>query len=580
MLSAAGIDIYNPGTIISLGDEHLKALAHLLRQDEELLRSRIGAKDGKSLLFGDLVFPVGTLETRLRRIGPRSLRTEPHHRFAWLNRLLPCCPVSGEHLVDVCGECGQPLRWYRTWGIGVCESCRSQVAPSHLPPLSADDLRPYRVIADLMDRREEVRDDRLRRLPVSTHGHPTGTLALTAIQLASLLKGSHGLGGEIYHILRLDPEDRAQVVCDAGRLLSKWPHALREAFREKVDGLGTDHDQFFRLWRAFKRFATASLSGKQKARLVLEGLPDLASSIWHSFSSSGDIYSTQDAMRVLGIDNQRTKRLATVDSLVHMQKPSRHRGNRQFRADAIDGLRRTKDASTTFASITEETGIPNYGVEQLAASGLLEFRAGDAMRIAYPRPFVSTCSYRDVVAACRSSARSSPLPKDARRLSDCCRLLGGGEKPWHLIVEALATGPLAHWNRSRNFDIRSILVRAEDLRQFLGKRFDPASHEFEYGTTYTKRETAEVLTIDSPQLDAHLEGLGLAFQQVGRAREIHRGAVLDVARQIISNAELGEHLGLAPKSVRYDKRMSSIARKAYGWSRDDVIAAGLIPDWR
>ena len=363
-------------------------------------------------------------------------------------------------------------------------------------------------------------------------------------------------------------------------MLSNWPEGLREEFRIKGDRLGGDHEQFFLMWRSLKRFATPKLVGEEKAKLVLEGLPDLEDNIWHSFTSGRDVYSTQETMRVLGIDNRRTKKLATLPPLVHMEKPSRYRGNRQFKSLAIDELRRTKDASITFATVTENTGIPTYGVEQLTAAGRLEFRGSEAMALAYPRPFVSTASLRELENLIEKRRRKTNAPNNARRLSECCRLLGGGEKPWSLIVEALVNGDLAFWGERICFDTRQMLVKPEGMRQFLGKRFDVSRYDFRFGTTYAKREAAEVLNVDTPLFDACLKELELDFRKIGRAKQIEKGAILAVARKIVSNAELGEHLGVAPKSVRFDKRMSGISRNAYGWERSGVLAAGLISNSR
>lgn len=576
VLTAADIEIYNPGAIITLESERIPLLSHVLRQPRETLEVRLASKEGKSLRFGDLLFPMGTFELRQRRIGPRSLEIDPHHRFAWMNRLLPCCPVTGEHLVDRCDACSEPLRWYRTWGIGACESCRKQVTASSLPPLRDDQLADYRVISDLMSHDQETRGRCLLRLPEGTRRHPPGTLAQTAIQMVSLFEGQDGLGGEIYQFFKRDPGTQTDIVCRAGRMLGNWPDGLREEFRMKVERLADDHEQFFLMWRSLKRFSTPKLVGEDKAKLVLEGLPDLKENIWRSFTSEGNVYSTQDTMRVLGTDNKRTKKLAAVPALVHMEKPSRYRGNRQFKADAIDELRRIKDASTTFATITDETGIPTYGVEQLSAVGWLEFRGGEAMALAYPRPFVSTSSLQDLVNSVGKQRRKSRAPKSARRLNECSRILGGGEKPWCLIVEALVNGDLAFWGEKNCFDMRQILVRPKEMRQFLGKRFDVSRYKFNFGTTYAKRDAAEVLTIDPPLLDACLNELDLNFQKIGRAKEIEKNAILEIARTIVSNAELGEHLGIAPKSVRFDKRMRGISRRAYGWQRREVLAAGLL----
>jgi hypothetical protein len=391
-----------------------------------------------------------------------------------------------------------------------------------------------------------------------------------------LLKGRDGLGGELKSVRGLAPPHLAELVSNAGALLEDWPQGVRNSFRRKVEALRGDHEQFFRTWRALKRFSSDKLTDPEKAALILDGIPDLKDSIWNSFKSERRSYSTFETMQVLGIDNGRVQKLAKCADALEIRKPSKGRENRHYVADLIDSLRATKDASITFASITESTGIPNYGVEQMAASGQLEFRDGEAMAIAYPRPFVSSESFRDLKASIEEKRKRTKPPVDARPLSECARLLGGGEKPWGQLIAALANDDISHWGKRDCLDIRTILVRPRDVKPFVGLRFDASKFEFPFSSTFAKREAAEVLTIDTPQLDASLVALGLDFEKRGRAQEIDRCRIIEVAKDIISNAEIAEHWGIPPKSVRHDERMSGISRIAYGWKRSDVLAAGLV----
>ena len=577
VLFAAGIKTYNPAALLWMDQERLPQLAHVLRQPEGALRRRVGVRRGKTTAFGELVFPFGTLETKLRRIGPFSLSTDPHHRSAWLNKLLPCCPVHGEFLVSQCDACGEALRWLKTWGIEFCESCRSKVSASPLSPLRGERLRNFRLISELMSFEPRARARTLRQLPQAAHGYAPEALAMTAIQMIGLLNGRDGLGGDLKAFFRLNFQQQAAIVCAAGEILRDWPNGLREAFRQKVEMLGSDHEQFFLTWRSLKRFATPKLAGEEKARMVAEGLPDLESSIWHTFTSDGAVYSTQETVRVLGVPNARVRRLSTLSSMVHMTKPSRYRGNRQFKAEAINALRKEKDASKTFASITESTGLPTYALEQLASVGRLEFRDSEAMAVAYERQFVSRSSFTTLKDAIGQKRRRGRIPKDARPVSECARLLGGGEKPWHLIVEALIDGALPFWAAQKIINVRHVMVLPRDMLQFLGKRFDHSDCGFAFSKTYAKREAVEVLTIDTPLLDAVSADLGLDFRTLGRAKEIDKSAILKVARDIVSNAELGEHWGIKAKSVRHDPRVENLTRMGYGWRRQEAVDQGLIP---
>ena len=99
---------------------------------------------------------------------------------------------------------------------------------------------------------------------------------------------------------------------------------------------------------------------------------------------------------------------------------------------------------------------------------------------------------------------------------------GEGKKPWGQLIAALANGDIPHRGKRDILDIRTILVRPCDVKPFVGMRFNASKFEFPFSSTFAKREVAEILTIDTPQLDASSAELGLDFEKRGRAKEIGR----------------------------------------------------------
>ena len=578
ILHAAGIDTYTPGAVTVADPRLIARLAEVLRQEPATLGARHAVKGGMSTTFGDLVLPMGTIDLRIRRIAPRSLELSPHHRAHWMNRLLACCPVTGERLVDRCEACGAELGWYLAWGIDTCEHCLKTIEPALVPLLEGMALEGYRLVADLMS---PIRGDRIRALallPSALSSLAPGTIAMTAIQLAASLQRTPDATADMKAVRMLDPDRQVPIVCDAGRMLLGWPRTVREMLHESMESHGSDHGAFFKSWRRLKRMASEKLSGPERAEMVLAGIPDLADNIWNSFAAGMRTYNTSEAMKVLGIDNRRTKRLAEIPEVVLVSKPSRYRGNRQFIADSIDDLRERKDRSVNLATVGYDLRIPLYGVEQLAASKQLEFRGDQAMLTAYPRAMASRASFEELVSGLSANALDTAIPGDARRLSDCVRLLGGDLKPWSSIIGALLRGQIEYWSEGERFDTRTCFVMPDDLKAFLGVRFDECEHDFPFSAVLTKEEVAEVLTIDTPQLAASCEAMDLAFEKSGRRMQVEKDQVRSIARRIISNAEIGEHWNLSPKSVRHDARTSGVRRIAYGWDRAQMVAAGLVPD--
>lgn len=578
ILHAAGIDTYTPGAVTIADPPLLAGLAEVLRQDPATLEARHATMSGKSMTFGDLVMPMGTIDLRTRRIGPLSLEEAPHHRAHWMNRLLACCPVTGERLVDRCDACGAELAWFLAWGIDTCERCLKAIGPASAPLLEGTALEAYRRMADLMSPIAEDRARAIAMLPPALSSLRPGTIAMTAIQLAASLERAPDASADMKAIRMLDPARQVPIVCDAGRMLIGWPHTVQEMLHGSMETHGSDHSSFSRSWRRLKRLASVKLSGPEKAGMVLDGIPDLADNIWNSFAGGTRTYNTSETMEVLGIDNGRVRRLAEIPEVVLVSKPSRYRGNRQFIADRIDDLRERKDRSVNLATIGYELQVPLYGVEQMAASNLLEFRSDRGILTAFPRSIASRVSFDELVSGLSGNALGTDIPNGVRRLSDCVRLLGGDLKPWSCIIGSLSRGEIEHWSTSELFSTRTCFVRPEDLKVFLGTRFNECDYDYPFSPVMTKEEVAEVLTIDTPQLAASSKTLNLPFEKCGRRMQTEKDRVRSIARRIVSNAEIGEHWNLAPKSVRHDPRMSGMQRIAYGWDRDQLVEAGLIPE--
>ena len=232
----------------------------------------------------------------------------------------------------------------------------------------------------------------------------------------------------------------------------------------------------------------------------------------------------------------------------------------------VDPHRRTV-VSERIAAIRRSNSNPGRATADREAAALgisvqLFYRSCEALAIAYPRRFVSSLSVRELEDEIEEKRkRTRPVP-DARALSECSRLLGGGEKPWSDIIHAIIVGDLVFWGEPEVFDIRRMLVRPDEMRQFLGNRFGWADPDLEASEHYAKREAAEVLTIDPPLFDNCLDELDLKFVKSGRAKTIGKEEVLKVAREVVSNAGLGEHWGVAAKSVRYDRRDAPVFAQA------------------
>ncbi|MCD2323033.1 hypothetical protein LQ953_03270 [Sphingomonas sp. IC-56] len=344
-LEGGGVLITKPGLVQLADPASIELLAQVMRTDVELLNAIAFATTDRrgSIMLGDLLMPRPAFDFVRRRIGPNSLYSEAYHRSAWLNRLLPYCPQSFEHLVEDCPGCG-PLGWRRTRGIANCETCGKQVPASEQPPLSPDLEDDYQLAADLMSRDPAAGQRALARLPSCLRPYPRS--AIVDVMLKSGVMASHLPTRWELDRLRTQPSPSIAAVVSAGaRLLRAWPTSIQQIVARRMEANADDlaaYDEVRNEVRWISKYAE-----KEGQAILAMAFPQLDGRTVKTFSSATRFYTATEVNQRLWTSSLELGQLREADAIQFEPLPSRQRLRARYDADDVDELQRQLQAGET-----------------------------------------------------------------------------------------------------------------------------------------------------------------------------------------------------------------------------------------
>jgi hypothetical protein len=257
ILMEAQVNHQRPGTFGLRRRDQLAPLAAYMQVDVVALEQMFmpaGRRPGTFKFHGSVISKQH-LETTIRRVSPRGLRTSPYSRAIWQLRPFSFDPVTKEQLLCSCPECGRAFGFERTLGVAYCDWC--ETADQWGFPGPAVDLRDYpQPLVEVNDPEaldfvvglvDKYLRDRAPRLPI---GHPFGVekfgdifefviaLACAMTQPPDRIAAGIRRPDTLEESARLEPD----LLARAGRAVLDWPKTFGEicveasARREERDG--------------------------------------------------------------------------------------------------------------------------------------------------------------------------------------------------------------------------------------------------------------------------------------------------------------------------------------------------------
>ncbi|MBC3941185.1 hypothetical protein [Sphingomonas albertensis] len=590
ILKEVGVDLHHPGTVGQKIGSLLDRLAEKIGCDVEMLRHRLHPYTPEALAKtknknANFQWPVqwgsGSLLRHhvlldRRRIAPTTLATSNHHRWHWLCTLLPYCPFSLERLVDTCLACGTALRWRQARGIGRCEKCRVDIAPSSEPALDEHLAADYRAFARLISPTPGERETALTALhPDLNMISPTSLISF--ICRIGWILGSHSDLDWSFSPASLDQPALAEAVSVGTGTLGNWPDGLRSTVADRLRGTVGDerHVILNRIRKLGDRYAPTDM-----AKLVRDALPEAFKMTQRAMSFEMPTMLSCDICKLTGIDVDDVRRLEAAGIFTTIETRVGQRRHVQFSRAEVHEFARHKKGSQRATRMAEALGVPRYAIEQLLGHGEVVRETHPGLLIHDDNLRLVTSTVDALFKDLNGVARKGSPPEDAIPLWNASRATGGRMKNWGETLRLLRSGAIHFWlipddqrSQARHSKyVRRILVVPGKVIPVLSSEFDAALLKgVPTADVMSQVDAAELLNIDAVQMKRVAESGDLTFSGHGKALWAKKNDVLELALAYISSPEAAYLLGGPVRS--FAKRLyarTDLRRGSVGWLREDI----------
>ena len=399
----------------------------ILLPEQAVTDRRYNDVGGKRNFFGLMVQPE-EIESRVRRFSPafhRAPRAGNRHRThqaMWELASIPFCLESWDMLQDTC-YCemqGIPQRWILTrTDVDECDRCGDPLKELQSVPVP-DHMRPaLSVLSAIAHPVPAARAEHAHLLPEALRTTDRGFLFKMVLDLA------HAISPDAIEYGISEPDKRLHGLHLACKALMTWPKSLastrlspqtpkttREKLRKEWFELSVKHEPPAISIDIIDNGSTTSAAkfGKRRKRLI------------------GHRPATELAKLSYGVlEDAWNEGLLTQ----HL-RPHGAREVMAFDPDELIEFAAKWTCRIKPESLSHEFGISKFGVEQLAALGIMK---ADGLALPGTGPFFSPHSRTDFLSSLWERRR--PAFPDSISLYQVIAGIGGRPKPWGHIFELL-----------------------------------------------------------------------------------------------------------------------------------------------
>ena len=586
VLRRAGISMDRPGYLTRLDSATLERLAPIIGCPVEEVLSRTmwtmlpHAKARRARLRANHL-SVWDIETEHRRISPLAILAGSRHRESWLLRILPYCSVSFELLRSDCSECSAPLRWKKSVGIDVCETCEQVVGPTDAALLDEEMRSDYALFARLICGRVEVRKKAFSELSPAVQDLDVETLIRMVIGIGACfhLKDRFVNRKSIH---RLPPAQQAAIISTGTGILREWPGALQLRSQEEAARLIAGGSDYRKLRARLQKLGHRWFVSQKQADLIRDALPDIFCNVQRSFKPLSDTLLRREAGKLLGLA---VRHVDLVDAGLLAAEELGGGANRRFRFDrsVVEALRRRIDGSTSMALFARQTYLPTYAIENLCDHGILERESDPALFHLRHGSSITRTSIESLRAAIFELERGT-APSDAVPLGTATRRIGGRLKPWADIVVALRDRSLTCWiapnATSETPWLRSILIAPPQFAQFDNIAMtEPPGQSPRSLADCSLSDAKEILNLrGTPSVDLQdvFAKEIAACDQRGPRKAVPMAKVLEKAEQEIGIGEICARANWNARQAKWALALFANDRTACGWNRAAIEKSGVL----
>jgi predicted DNA-binding transcriptional regulator AlpA len=370
------------------------------------------------------------LNLHTRRISPESLRVSVHHRANWEIAALNFCPESWEFLIDQCPRCRGKLTW-RTSELNVCGACGSDLTHVGVTKVDPCDREMLALAASLVHPLEARRRSARATLPETFQTFSETAIFDLALIFSRTLR-RHSPDPWLRSDLR--PSSR---LAKAMELVFDFPHSFERTVAS------SHHDNV------------------RQSELLLQWGDELASSRYPELRRFGQtvtimrgprrlramreargMLTLRETASRLQIQRSAVTRLVRLGAFGSSTQRGAVRVLKWFDPQIVELIGDRLRDRISAREIERTFGLPRTAIEQLVSLRLLHVTDDPAVRELYGGLQFRRHSFNFVID-CVRAALVEPEPDVPRiTLADLFQGVGGREKPWGAIIDALLTDQL------------------------------------------------------------------------------------------------------------------------------------------
>lgn len=505
---------------------------------------------------------------RRRRFAPNRMMTNPWHLSVWELRDLPFCPESWEMLQDTCPcDFEEPTkqRWTLTMSaVTECDRCGESLTrlPTHVVPAELRDGLALvgNLLAPALDRQPNP-----SALPPELRKVAPGRLFQAMIQLANLAKG-RAIDGI--------PERFSQEVTKlhaACVALLDWPNGLSADWLD-IDQKPTSPGCSRQIYMELGLLPDASLvglselirkerSGQQRQRQQRQQ----ALQAQRRHEQTRLPIGLRPASEIAHLDPDTLLAAQREGLLSHAKRLHGEKLLPGFYRHEVMELGTRWNARIEASKIAFDLGISLYGVEQMAALGILP---ANAPKLSQEGPYFTEEDIEEFKL--RIDRGGAPIPGKKSTLRSILWRINDRPKPWGPIIQALLNGEIPY--EIEGGSIRSmgeILIGMEHAAKIQGLTFERADspHAF-FSTTMTQRDVCECLNLRKTD-GQHLQFMPHSGEQPKR---YIRDDVEAFRAQMIGSYEVARDMDIDVRKIDKALRGHDVTPVAWKFYRREEIA--------
>jgi hypothetical protein len=482
------------------------------------------------VIFHGAVVPAYDIRLKSRRIVPSWLQGEPYQSAIGHYVLIPHCPATGELLIENCPRCTALLSWSQL-DLTRCQACDLDLSGVDADRIDERARKAASLMADVIHPHPGRHLQALARLPSALATLNRGVIFELGWRLGVIFTGHDACHRDEARYLAVSA--RLKIMACGSGILAGWPGRLLDAL--------TDHNRSALnadVIASIRHLVSYRSAWPDIRRLLLDVVPGLeksrAETVKLALIGGGNAAETT---QTLGVGQKVFERLRASNHLTPVLSMGVDNLHQIFDVSQHTQLIESLSDRIGINSASERLGIGRNGAEQLCCMLHLDLLGEQYMRDAYLERQIGKSGFKTLMDTLVDG--STDIVEDDRTpIMQAIRIIGGREKPWGEILQAMLHENLDYYvipDSSRALMTR-VSIRNRDVARIAGMHFDRSDFpRFAFDSEMPRRDAERLLNVTPKYMDAAIDSGDLHRDANGMFDYDH---VMDRARTFISGGEI------------------------------------------